>query len=42
MRGHFDVTRLLRPEAPNALAVRILKKCHAGQREGEGPLKRRI
>jgi hypothetical protein len=30
IRGHFDVTRLLRPEAPNALAVRILKNATPG------------
>ena len=30
MRGRFDVTRLLRPEAPNALAVRIIKNATPG------------
>jgi hypothetical protein len=30
MTGHFDVTALLRPGAPNALAVRVLKNAHPG------------
>jgi len=30
MRGRFDVTRLLRPGAPNALAVRIIKNATPG------------
>jgi hypothetical protein len=30
MTGRFDVTALLRPGAPNALAVRIIKNAHPG------------